>query len=159
MKKFLITVLLLISPNLVFAADCHVDGKLQDQKCTPGAIIPEATAKDVCVHGYTDKVRNVPQSLKRRVFAQYGITKDFGLYEVDHLISLELGGSNDIKNLWPESYANPEGARVKDQIENYLHRQVCLGNITLGVAQDAIRHDWVKVYEGIHLPIKNKVAQ
>lgn len=131
------------------ADECIVNGKLPDARCTPGAIL-DVTAKDICVSGYTAKVRNVPQSLKRKVFAEYGVTKDFGTYEVDHLISLELGGSNDIKNLWPEAYLNPEGARVKDQVENFLHRQICLGNIDLKTAQEAISGNWVNVYEGMH---------
>ena len=150
MRWILLAGLIALSCRPALAVNCHVNGLLPDKLCTPGSILTNVTDKDVCVHGYTEKVRNVPQSLKREVFAQYGITKDFGTFEIDHLVSLELGGSNDISNLWPEAYANPNGARVKDQVENYLHAQVCKGNITLGVAQDAIRDDWTKVYEGIH---------
>jgi hypothetical protein len=71
---------------------------------TPGATLP-VTVTDLAVPGYTKKVRNVPQSLKEKVYAEYGIRHHApGEYEVDHLISLELGGSNSIRNLWPESY-------------------------------------------------------
>jgi 5-methylcytosine-specific restriction endonuclease McrA len=50
--------------------------------------------------GYTKKVRNVPVEMKREVYEEYGVTShDPGDYEVDHLIPLELGGSNSIKNL------------------------------------------------------------
>jgi hypothetical protein len=72
------------------------------------------------------------------------------MYEVDHFVSLELGGSNDIKNLWPEPYLPKPGARQKDVVENYLHRQVCAGNMTLPDAQQAIKSDWYKIYEKIH---------
>jgi hypothetical protein len=42
--------------------------------------------------------------VKRKVYAEYGITHhEPSEFEVDHLISLELGGSNSIRNLWPES--------------------------------------------------------
>ncbi len=34
-------------------------------------------------------------------------------HEVDHLVSLELGGSNDIRNLWPEPSAGRWGARTR----------------------------------------------
>jgi hypothetical protein len=51
------------------------------------------------------KVRDVPEEMKREVYREYGITSHGpGDYEIDHLISLELGGSNSIKNLWPESH-------------------------------------------------------
>ena len=51
------------------------------------------------------KVRNVPAEMKREVYEEYGVTSHGpGDYGVDHLIPLELGGSNSIKNFWPESH-------------------------------------------------------
>ena len=114
-----------------------------DPTFTPGAAIAGVSAAQVCVSGYSKSVRNVPESEKIAVFREYGIDPARSSeYEVDHLISLELGGSNDITNLWPEPYASPEGARVKDRVENWLHRQVCAGLIDLGTAQREIAGDW-----------------
>ena len=59
-------------------------------------------ASVVCVTGYASSARKVPKSLKRTVFLSYGITKRPSDWEVDHLVSLELGGSNSIKNLWSD---------------------------------------------------------
>jgi hypothetical protein len=43
--------------------------------------------------------------MRQEIYRGYGITyHGKGDYEIDYLISLELGGSNSIKNLWPESY-------------------------------------------------------
>jgi hypothetical protein len=101
----------------------------------------------ICVSGYTETVRDVPTSKKEQVFAEYGI--DWSLhsgYEVDHVISLELGGSNDIANLYPESYSIQYGARVKDKLENYLHDQVCGGNLAIAIARQEIATDWLKYY-------------
>jgi hypothetical protein len=76
---------------------------LPDPKLTPGDVF-DVTAQDVCVPGYAKKVRAVPAWLKRRAYAEYGITEyKPGDYEVDHLIPLSLGGSNSIRNLWPQS--------------------------------------------------------
>jgi hypothetical protein len=76
---------------------------LPDPKLTPGDTF-DVTAQDVCVPGYAKKVRAVPAWLKRQAYAEYGITQyKTGDYEVDHLIPLSLGGSNSIRNLWPQS--------------------------------------------------------
>lgn len=127
---------------------CIVQGASQDFACTPGAIFPNVTKEQICVSGYARSVRNVPQSVKNRVFAEYGVTKHLpGEYEVDHLVSLELGGSNDIANLWPEAASPKPGFHEKDQVENYLHNQVCKGNITLAEAQREIATNWLSVYQ------------
>lgn len=127
---------------------CEITGPLQDPACTPGAVFPAATKEQICVSGYSQSVRNVPQSEKDQVYAEYGITHHSkGEYEVDHLISLELGGSNDIANLWPEA-ANPTpGFHEKDEVENYLHDLVCRGKISLSQAQEIIRTNWLQVYQ------------
>ncbi len=128
-------------------ANCVASGGLPDSQCTPGAIFSVTTA-DICQPGYARSVRNVPESEKQEVYAEYGIlSHQSGQYEVDHLISLELGGSNDIANLWPEAASPTPGFHQKDQVENYLHDQVCAGNISLSDAQKEIATDWLKVYQ------------
>jgi hypothetical protein len=98
----------------------------------------------VCVVGYSSSVRSVSDAEKNAVYAEYGITSHApDSYEVDHLISLELGGSNDIRNLWPEPYAGAGGAHAKDAIENELHARVCSGQISLSLAQAEIVRWWV----------------
>jgi hypothetical protein len=124
-----------------------VNGPLPDSACTPGAIFSTATVSQICTPGYASSVRNVTTSVKNKVYAEYGITSHFsGEYEVDHLISLELGGSNDISNLWPEAASPTPGFHQKDQVENYLHTQVCAGKIDLAKAQYEIATNWLTVY-------------
>jgi hypothetical protein len=122
--------------------------RVQDPALTPGVIDPRVTQANIhstiCVRGYTKTVRHVTTAMKTRVYHSYGIMSHApGSYEVDHLISLELGGSNDIGNLWPEPYFGTNNAHDKDYWENELHRQVCNGSITLAAAQNAIVHWWV----------------
>jgi hypothetical protein len=99
--------------------------------------------------GYTKKVRNVTAQMKREVYALYGLkTHEPREYEVDHLISLELGGSNSVKNLWPQSYrTSPWNAKVKDTLENRLHGMICHGEISMETAQNAIKKDWIAAYK------------
>jgi hypothetical protein len=85
----------------------------------------------------------VPQAEKDKVFAEYGIAQHpQGSYEIDHLISLELGGSNDLKNLWAEAATPKPGFHEKDSVENFLHDQVCSGKMALKQAQTAIATNW-----------------
>jgi hypothetical protein len=86
--------------------------------------------------------------VKDQVFAEYGIASHTpGEYEVDHLISLEIGGSNDIANLWPEAASPKPGFHEKDKVENYLHNQMCSGVISLQQAQIEIATNWLTVYD------------
>ena len=121
---------------------------LPDARMTPGDTL-DVTVQDLCVPGYTQKVRDVPASVKRQVYAEYDIpSHQPGEYEVDHLISLELGGSNSVKNLWPQSYqTQPWNAHVKDDLENKLHAMVCSGQLDLKVAQHDIATDWIAAYK------------
>jgi hypothetical protein len=130
----------------IAASGCR-RGRLPDRRCTPGATFNVGAAQ-VCVSGYSQRVRNVPESEKRQVYAEYGIrSHSSGQYEVDHLIPLELGGSNGIRNLWPEA-ANPHpGFHEKDRLENKLHRLVCtVRSLSLRRAQSLIATNWLAAF-------------
>lgn len=132
-------------------SSCIVRGALPDPYCTPGAVFPDAGLEQICVKGYTASVRNVSVSLKRKVYAEYGIDypQPTGTYEADHLIPLELGGSNDIANLFPEAEEPRPGFREKDLVENYLNHEVCAGRADLHAAQIQISTDWMSVYNAL----------
>jgi len=102
----------------------------------------------LCKSKYTACVRSVTEATKKVVVKAYGIADYNGTnYEIDHLISLELGGSNSAKNLWPQSYVTtPWNARIKDTLENKLSEMVCSNQISLADAQQAIRTNWVDAY-------------
>ena len=122
-----------------------------DQKLTPGVIATTDQAK-ICRDGYTKDARHVTPATKRQVFARYGFAKGKfkpGDYEIDHFVSLELGGANDVQNLWPQPYSGKWTAREKDVVETTLHREICAGKITLEEAQRRIRTDWIAEYKRI----------
>lgn len=126
---------------------------------TPGATNPDITPdniqENICNPNWSTKSVRPPvtytNQLKVEQIQEYGDAdtnpKD---YEEDHLIPLEIGGNpTDPRNLWPEPYDTsvPDGgARFKDKVEGYLHKQVCAGNITLDQAQKEIASDWYLVY-------------
>jgi hypothetical protein len=128
---------------------CVAVNSLPDKACTPGAIFATATKDQICVSGYSSSVRSVSESTKETVYREYGITSHTtGQYEVDHLISLELGGSNDISNLWPEAASPVPGFHQKDTVENKLHSEVCNGTMSLSTAQIGIAGNWLQFYVG-----------
>jgi hypothetical protein len=122
---------------------CRVQGMLPDPACTPGAVLT-TDAQIICQPGYAGSVRNVSDATKRQVYAAYGIVPRSNAYEIDHLISLELGGSNEVDNLWPESYGGAQNARDKDRLENEAHRLVCAEQLPLEEAQQKIAQNWVQ---------------
>ncbi len=120
--------------------------RVPDPTLTPGATLP-VTATDICVPGYSGKVRNVPMAVRRQVWAAYGLPPQPGRgWELDHLVSLELGGSNSPRNLWPEPGAGSMNYHNKDRLENKLHADVCSNQMPLVDAQRAIAHDWELAY-------------
>jgi hypothetical protein len=83
-------------------------------------------------------------AVKDEVYAEYGIAPGQRYrYHIDHLVPLELDGSNSIRNLWPQLIG---AARAKDRLEGTLHSMVCAGQIALAAAQRAIRTNWVRAY-------------
>jgi hypothetical protein len=69
-------------------------------------------------------------------------------YEIDYLITPELGGAADIRNLWPEPYSDtPWNAHIKDQLEDYLREQVCDGRLDLTTAQKDMATNWISAYK------------
>lgn len=131
----------------------------QDVQCTPGAIFTNVTKTMVCKTGYSKSVRNVSSSTKSAVYREYGITSHgSGEYEIDHLVSLELGGSNSIANLWPEAASPTPGFHQKDSVENRLHSEVCSGQVSLADAQLQIINNWLSIYLSLYPAAKPVVV-
>lgn len=130
---------------------------------TPGkaadASALNGTADKICAKGFSTKsVRppvNVTNKIKTETMKAYGLDPSQAKsYELDHLISLTIGGDpQSVQNLWPEPWekdaAHPDGvaapgtgAQTKDKVENWLHKQVCDRKMTLEAAQQGEAHDW-----------------
>ncbi|HUW46343.1 MAG TPA: HNH endonuclease signature motif containing protein, partial [Dehalococcoidia bacterium] len=122
---------------LLFVATAAFAVNVPDSKITPGDA--RSVTQQVLCTTSTKLVRNVPESEKKQAYKNYGVSggdhtgycNGAGGCEVDHLISLELGGSNDIKNLWPEPYFGACNAHDKDKLENKLHKMICSNKISI----------------------------
>ena len=127
-------------------------GPRPDRRCSPGAYYSELTKQVICSAGFrTSTIRNVPQSEKFSVENEYGMQPGHygSTLEIDHIVSLELGGSNDIANLYPEPGSGAASYHVKDRLENRLHRLVCAGTISLHAAQLGIARNWLTLYKHV----------
>jgi hypothetical protein len=129
----------------------YAEGPLEPRPTlTPGAV-RTVSAVEVCGASVAEysKVLVIPASVKEEVFREYGMSAAKPQnFEVDFLITPELGGSNDIRNLWPEPYRAPVwNAHVKDQLENKLRDMVCTGEMDLATAQHDIAADWILAYK------------
>ena len=124
-------------------------GARPDRACSPGGFYSKLTTGVICSGSFhTSTIRSVPQSEKYAVEREYGLAPSHygSTLEIDHIVSLELGGSNDIANLFPEKAGVNAGYRVKDRLENKLHALVCSGSMTLRAAQEGIAADWEALY-------------
>jgi hypothetical protein len=135
---------------------------LPDPRCTPGAINPtvtlavlQATAKTKKFTTSCDRDVASSASAKAAMYGAYSDTKPMSnkgqaqTCELDHLVSLELGGADTLDNIWPQ--CGPAGVilkqryfKIKDSVENYLAVQVKMGDISLESAQHGIATDWTQ---------------
>lgn len=126
-----------------------IDDVVPRHNLTPGEIV-SASLPDVCAADFpTETTITVPASLQRRVFARYGLTHPSPQnFQVDFLITPDLGGAMTMRNLWPEPYgAIKWNAHVKDRLEMKLKTMVCSGTLDLATAQRDLATNWIAAYK------------
>ncbi|HEX8873283.1 MAG TPA: hypothetical protein VF780_01550 [Nitrosospira sp.] len=148
--KYVVAFLVSVLAGIVWAGD------IPDLQITPGAVRTGLTKKKICEIKWGRDERHVTVKMKRQVFDLYGysgyddprcVPAGKRRCEIDHLISRELGGADEVKNLWPQAYGtSPWNAVLKDKLENRLNREMCAGNISLREARDMLVNDWRKAY-------------
>jgi len=148
-----LTILLIFFSVLARAAD----PMRPDAQLTPGEVA-NVTVEQITQPDYAKHARHVSASTKKQVFVAYfgHVPALPGQYEIDHLISLELGGSNDIKNLWPQNYLSlPFNAHIKDKLEDRMAALVrhelqqkghAAATALLKQFQHEIATDWIAAY-------------
>lgn len=120
----------------------HLD--LPNGTLTPGAV-SSLDAPALCAGERPS--RTVGYAIRARVLADYGMQNvDERTYELDALITPDLGGTATRANLWPQRYSATWNAHVKDALENLLATRVCQQQMPLAAAQQALAGDWVSAY-------------
>jgi hypothetical protein len=132
-----------------------------DPNCTPGAINPTLTIEVLRDPRFTTRCTRdaaTPEAEKATTYECYNLphpTQNSGesqICELDHLISLEIGGADTLDNIWPQ--CGPPGVALpqrffkeKDTVENFLAMQVREGRMDLTQAQRGIATDWTQFLE------------
>jgi predicted anti-sigma-YlaC factor YlaD len=121
-------------------------GVLPVASLTPGATWAVTTG-ELCAG--TRHTRTITAAMRRDVLAAYRMeAAPADQCELDYLITPELGGATDARNLWPQAYASPVwNARVKDELERLLPQLVCSRQLALETAQRDMAVDWIAAYK------------
>jgi hypothetical protein len=102
--------------------------------------------------GHAKEHRGLMNAARRdEILTKYGLPPGtHPEYEIDHLIPLCLGGSDDPSNLWPQMRRSLEpewNAEAKDRLERRICDMVCAGQLDLATAQQEIAEDWIAAYQ------------
>jgi hypothetical protein len=101
--------------------------------------------------GHAQESRSRMNAVRRdEILRRYGLPPGMHPdYQIDHLIPLCLGGSDDPSNLWPQPRRSIEetwNAEAKDRLERMMCIVVCDGQIDITAAQEAFATDWIAAY-------------
>jgi len=124
-----------------------------DRSCSPGAYYSRLTKRVICAGSFhTGTIRNVPQAEKFTVEREYGMAASYYGYtiEIDHIVPLELGGSNALANLFPELGSGTANYHVKDSLENRAKAAVCDGQLPLRAARRGFARNWEALYRRLY---------
>ena len=127
------------------AAPAIAVAQLPNNYKTPGAVT-KAKMDQVCKADYASAAKPIAGWQKNEALERYGVRADGFTGELDHLVPVSLGGSNDPDNLWPFHASGSFNLAAKQALAAKLHELVCAGKISLKDAQDAFRKDWTKAY-------------
>jgi hypothetical protein len=106
----------------------------------------KANDTQVCAADFEASVKPMAKWQRDKALELYGKRPEDFTGELDHLIPVSLGGTNDPENLWPIPASKEIGPEQKKALDVKLHQMVCDKTLTLKAAQDAIKKDWVKAY-------------
>jgi hypothetical protein len=122
---------------------------------------PGATAKvkmeQLCAPDFAKSLKPVSNWQRSEALERYGLRSDGFSGELDHLVPVSLGGSNDPDNLWPFRASGVFTLEAKQALASKLLGEVCARKFSLKDAQDAFRKDWTLSYQ-VHMKMKTHNA-
>jgi hypothetical protein len=116
-----------------------------DRRCSPGAYYTRLTKAVLCSHGFrSSELEHLTDAAKHAVEVEYGLTGGrSSALTIDHIVPLELGGSNNVANLYPQ---RAPVHQLKETLDSTVAARVCKGLISLGAARRQIAVNWELLY-------------
>lgn len=130
----------------VMAVPAIAAAQLPNNYYTPGKA-DKVDTKALCAASSDSSSRPVSDWQKNEALTRYGVRPESFTGELEHLVPVSLGGTNDPDNLYPFHAQGEYTLEAKQRLASKLHDLVCDGKITLKQAQEVFRKDWTKGYK------------
>ena len=124
---------------------------------TPGATA-RVKMEQLCAPDFAASLKPASDWQRSQALERYGLRPEGFSGELDHLVPLSLGGSNDPDNLWPFRASGTFTLEAKQALASKLQGLVCARKLSLKDAQDAFRKDWTLSYQ-VHMKPVNAPEQ
>ena len=124
---------------------------------TPGATA-RVKMEQLCAPDFAASLKPASDWQRNQALERYGLRPEGFSGELDHLVPVSLGGSNDPDNLWPFHASGVFTLEAKQALASKLLGMVCARKLSLKDAQDAFRKDWTLAYQ-VHMKAVNAPEQ
>jgi len=135
----------LMAAAALIGVPSYAAAQLPSSVQTPGNK-SKASEAQVCAADFEASVKPMAKWQHDQALERYGKRPEDFTGELDHLIPISLGGTNDPDNLWPLPANKDMGPEQKKALDAKLHELVCNKTLKLKDAQEAVKKDWVKAY-------------
>ena len=104
-------------------------------------------ANTICKPSYVKKIKSqITNETSTKIFAEYSIAKKKRSdYAIDHLVPVDMGGTNALTNLWPIPLKGTATPQRKAVVDAAVRKSMCAGFISLAAAQGLFNISWPSV--------------
>jgi hypothetical protein len=134
--KAILVIAAVLATSVMMAVGGAPPSQVPNPKLTPGVVRTSDLATLLSTEHAAEAGRPTV-AVKDEVWREYGYSgpHDGVHWEFDHLVPIECGGANDIRNLWPEPRTGPWNAYDKDKLEDACGRAIRMHAVTVAQAQ------------------------
>jgi len=135
-----------VAAACVMALPAIASAQLPNNMYTPGKA-DKVDVKQLCAATFESSVKPMADWQKSEALTRYGVRPETFNGDLEHLVPVSLGGTNDPDNLYPFHPQGEYTVEAKQHLAAKLHELVCDGKMSLKQAQDVFKKDWTKGYK------------